>query len=74
MKIDREREDLIEARKDIRRSVKATLDSVRTIKGLLAAWPESSELIPSDLSSVISTLPSVVVDDLNKLIGLPSSK
>ncbi|HHR6131916.1 TPA: Nmad5 family putative nucleotide modification protein [Providencia alcalifaciens] len=59
---------------DIEANVQAALNSVTTIKRLIEIWPESKELISNDISRATATLPALQVEDLNKLIGLPTDK
>lgn len=59
---------------EIEANVQAALNSVTTIKRLIEIWPESKELIPTDISKASIQLPALQVEDLNKLIGLPTDK
>ncbi len=69
------KESKIEKKKfEIENNIQATLNSVTTIKRLFEIWPESKELIPTNISKPLSTLPALQVEDLNKLIGLPTDK
>lgn len=68
-------ESKFEKRKDeIEKTVWAALNSVQTIKRLIEVWPESQELIPENVDSVRAALPALKVEDLNKMIGLPTSE
>ncbi|MGE1562171.1 Nmad5 family putative nucleotide modification protein [Pantoea septica] len=68
-------ESKVEKRKDeIEKTVWAALNSVQTIKRLIEVWPESQELIPENVDSVKASLPALKVEDLNKMIGLPTSE
>ncbi|WLS77388.1 Nmad5 family putative nucleotide modification protein [Erwinia pyri] len=65
----------VEKRKEeIEKTVWAALNSVQTIKRLIEVWPESQELIPENVESVRAALPALKVEDLNKMIGLPTSE
>lgn len=65
----------LEARKkDIETTVWAALNSVTTIKRLIEVWPESKELIPDGVDTAKQTLPALKVEDLNRLIGLPTEQ
>ncbi|WP_446030549.1 Nmad5 family putative nucleotide modification protein [Lelliottia amnigena] len=65
----------LEARKkDIEVTVWAALNSVTTIKRLIEVWPESKELIPDGIDTAKQTLPALKVEDLNRLIGLPTEQ
>ena len=65
----------LEARKkDIESTVWAALNSVTTIKRLIEVWPESKELIPDGIDTAKQTLPALKVEDLNRLIGLPTEQ
>lgn len=59
---------------DIEKTVWAALNSVTTVKRLIEVWPESKELIPENVDSVKAALPALKVEDLNKMIGLPTSE
>ncbi|MCE1943305.1 Nmad5 family putative nucleotide modification protein [Enterobacter roggenkampii] len=65
----------LEARKkDIESTVWAALNSVTTTKRLIEVWPESKELIPDGVDTAKQTLPALKVEDLNRLIGLPTEQ
>ena len=53
----------------------AKLDTYKTIKQLLAHWPEAEELV-AELPPMgkVSSLPAITTERLNTLIGLPSEK
>ncbi|OON35643.1 hypothetical protein BTJ39_22480 [Izhakiella australiensis] len=61
-------------KEDIEKTVWAALNSVTTLKRLIDVWPESQELIPEKAGSVNAALPALKVEDLNKMIGLPTSE
>lgn len=61
-------------KEEIEKTVWAALNSVSTIKRLVEVWPESQELIPENVESVRASLPALKVEDLNKMIGLPTSE
>lgn len=61
-------------KEDIEKTVWAALNSVTTVKRLIEVWPESQELIPENVDSVKASLPALKVEDLNKMIGLPTSE
>lgn len=58
---------------NVKSAVLSTLNSVKTVKQLLEAWPEAKELLPESQKPK-PTLPAIRRDDLNKIIGLPSVK
>lgn len=58
----------------IRAAVRAACKSVTTVKKLLDAWPEVKELLPPDVEEAKINLPTLVVSDLNSMIGLPSDE
>ncbi|MDK1822457.1 Nmad5 family putative nucleotide modification protein [Klebsiella sp. K6-243] len=60
--------------KEIEANVWAALNSVTTLKRLVEVWPESKELIPENSDSVKSMLPALRVEDLNRMIGLPTEE
>ena len=43
-----------------------------TVKRLIEVWPESKELLPKEADKASTALPALRVEDLNKMIGLPS--
>lgn len=55
-------------------NVNAMLDSVTTDKKLIEIWPESKELIPTEIEKKKVQLPSTSVDQLNTMIGIPSDE
>lgn len=67
---ERLQKELIELRND----VKASIDGITTLKRLLDSWPEAAELLPKDVNKPVVHLPAMRTDQLNKLIGLPTSK
>lgn len=73
-KLTQKENKLKEKETEINTTVQVALNSVTTIKRLIEIWPESKELIPTDISKSTSTLPALQVEDLNKLIGLPTDK
>lgn len=72
LSIEKDRRALVSRRDGLRVQVSATLRQFTTIKKLLEQWPESKDLLPSDLNESKPQLPVVQVKDLNCLIGLPS--
>ncbi|MBZ7312623.1 hypothetical protein FMK79_17585 [Klebsiella oxytoca] len=60
--------------KEIESTVWAALNSVTTLKRLVEVWPESKELIPESSDDARTTLPALKVEDLNRMIGLPTEK
>lgn len=73
MKFSRQRQNWKLA-KDIESTVWAALNSVTTTKRLIDVWPESKELIPDGVDTAKQTLPALKVEDLNRLIGLPTEQ
>ncbi|EPO6636213.1 Nmad5 family putative nucleotide modification protein [Klebsiella oxytoca] len=69
-----EEQKLNDRSKEIKATVWAALNSVTTLKRLVEVWPESKELIPENSDSVKSTLPALKVEDLNRMIGLPTEE
>lgn len=59
-------------KKDIESNVWAALNSVTTVKRLIEVWPESKELLQKEADKASAALPALRVEDLNKMIGLPS--
>lgn len=72
--------DNIHNKKQKRKEIKETvhlnvwtvLNSVTTVKKLLEVWPESAELIPSEIEKPVINLPTVQIADLNNMIGVPT--
>jgi hypothetical protein len=60
--------------KEIEATVWAALNSVTTLKRLIEVWPESKELIPKDSDNAKAALPALRVEDLNRMIGLPTEE
>ncbi|HCF8039459.1 TPA: hypothetical protein NIU56_002994 [Klebsiella pneumoniae] len=67
-----EEQKLNARKKEIEATVWAALKSVTTLSRLVDVWPESKELIPENIENARSTLPALKVEDLNRLIGLPT--
>lgn len=51
--------------------IKATVNTVKTIKRLLEIWPEAKELLPDSTETKAAQLPAIRREDLNAMIGLP---
>lgn len=62
-----------EISESVRANVRATVESVTTVKKLLELWPEAAELLP-ETESKGAALPVVQRDQLNTMIGLPSDE
>lgn len=58
---------------EIHGAVKAVVYKAGTLKSLLAMWPEVKELLPAP-SQPAAALPMVQVEDLNRLVGLPTEQ
>lgn len=67
-------EALHDERSNIKRNVLASMSSITTVKALLKAWPESKELIPSNLEEAAANLPALETSTLNEMIGLPTKQ
>lgn len=67
-------EDLKTSRDSIKENVKAVVYSVSSTKRLIEVWPESAELIPTDVEVVRAGLPAINFTSLNASIGIPSEK
>lgn len=67
-------QDLISSRDSIKENVKAVVYSVSSTKRLIEVWPESAELIPTDVEVVRAGLPAINFENLNASIGIPSEK
>lgn len=66
--------DLRDRRATLKAQVRAALNSVTTVKKLLAVWPEAKELLPKNLEEAKVNLPALAVNDLNAMIGLPTEE
>lgn len=67
-----EEQKLNSRKKEIEATVWAALKSVTTLSRLVEVWPESKELIPENVDSAKVALPALKIEDLNRLIGLPT--
>ncbi|MBD2786551.1 hypothetical protein ID858_17620 [Xenorhabdus sp. DI] len=63
--------ELENQRETITHNVEAALLKVRSVKRLLAEWPEAAELLPKDTVKA-APVPAVRREALNTLIGLPT--
>lgn len=61
-----------EIEETVRVNVSAMVNSVTTVEKLVKQWPEVVELLPANADRPIIALPTVQVDQLNTMIGLPS--
>ncbi|CDG88414.1 Nmad5 family putative nucleotide modification protein [Xenorhabdus bovienii] len=69
--LERRYSELEDQREDITNNVEAALLKVRSVKRLLAEWPEAAELLPKDTVKA-APVPAVRREALNELIGLPT--
>jgi len=69
-----EDKNIRDIKSNVRENVKALVYSVTTVKKLLEVWPESMELIPTNVAKQVVQLPSIKIEQLNALIGVPSEK
>ncbi|CDM90228.1 Nmad5 family putative nucleotide modification protein [Xenorhabdus bovienii] len=69
--LERRYSELEDQREDITNNVEAALLKVRSVKRLLAEWPEAAELLPKDTAKA-APVPAVRREALNELIGLPT--
>ncbi|MGL5328210.1 MAG: Nmad5 family putative nucleotide modification protein [Peptostreptococcaceae bacterium] len=58
----------------VRVNVLAMVSSVTTVEKLVKQWPEVVELLPADSDRQVVALPTVKVDQLNAMIGIPSGE
>lgn len=72
--IDGEDRDNQNAIRDLRVEIGGVLSNFSTDKTLLKVWPEAIELLPNYIPETKSQLPAIRTEDLNKLIGLPTTK
>ena len=57
---------------DLRSTISSVLNSVTTVKKLLAVWEEAAELLPVDTSKPKVILPMLDTTSLNKSLNLPT--
>ncbi|WP_340611678.1 Nmad5 family putative nucleotide modification protein [Xenorhabdus bharatensis] len=69
--LEKRQDELENQREDITNNVEAALSKVRTVKRLLAEWPEAAEILPKDTAKA-PPVPAVRREALNEMIGLPS--
>lgn len=69
-----EQKAIDDIKSNVRENVKALVYSVTTVKKLMEVWPESLELIPTNVAKPVVNLPSIKIEQLNALIGVPSEK
>ncbi|EJD6501589.1 hypothetical protein VCB84_002019 [Providencia rettgeri] len=72
--LEDEKRNITNKVKDVKSNVTAALNSVTTVKRLLAIWPEAKELLPKDVEKASFQLPALKVEKLNEIIGLPTEK
>ncbi|MDE9443440.1 hypothetical protein KKJ13_18030 [Xenorhabdus bovienii] len=70
--LERRYSELEDQRETITNNVEAALLKVRSVKRLLAEWPEAAELLPKDTVKA-PPVPAVRREALNELIGLPTA-
>lgn len=71
--IEAEQKIINDIRENIETNTWAMINSFTTDTKLLKEWPEVAELLPKDIG-VSANLPSVNVNSLNEMIGIPTSK
>lgn len=65
--------EFVQSRTDtVQVNVKAMVYSATTVKKLIELWPECVELLPATIDKPAVNLPSVKVEELNSLIGIPT--
>lgn len=71
--LEAEDKDLTSRKDKLTCDVRAMVNSVTTVKRLLDVWPEAAELLPASAAPK-PQLPSVNVEHLNAIIGLPTEE
>lgn len=71
--IEKEQKIINDIRENIETNTWAMINSFTTDTKLLKEWPEVAELLPKDIE-VSANLPSVNVNSLNEMIGIPTPK
>lgn len=67
--------EFVQSRTDtVQVNVKAMVYSATTVKKLIELWPECVELLPATIDKPVVNLPSVKVEELNSLIGIPTAE
>ena len=61
-----------ELEKTIRVNAEAVVNSVSSVKKLIEVWPECAELLPNEIERQIINLPTIQIDQLNTMIGIPT--
>ena len=59
---------------ELRTTIKDVLNSVTTVKKLLAVWGEAAELLSEDVTKSKAALPMIDTTNLNKSLNLPTAK
>lgn len=68
--LENEKKDIESKQKDIENNVRAVIGQFNTVPQLLKVWKEAEELLPEFAVKSKSNLPSVLIGDLNALVGL----
>lgn len=69
--LDQEKIKLLEQLDDTRQEIMAVLNSCNTLKRLLEIWPEASNFLNGvDIVTSKVGLPAVMIEDLNKKLGV----
>lgn len=67
--------DIENDRSNMKREVRAVLESVHTFKKLWEVWPECKSILEKfEVKPSIAILPAVQVDRLNSVLGLPAKE
>lgn len=71
--LEHKQDTLIKRKNDLKHEIMAVLNSCTTLKKLQQIWPESVNFLNGIETDITSTnLPAVVVEDLNKKLGISS--
>lgn len=68
--LDTTRKEIKDKTRALEKKVSGVVNSVTTTKRLLEVWPEVQELLPKGSMVNGDMLPAIVLDDLNKELGL----
>ena len=59
---------------ELKISIRGVLESVNTVKQLIAVWGEAAELLPENVTKSKAALPMIDTTNLNKSLNLPTAK
>lgn len=63
-----------EKRRYLKAKVTAIVESVTTVNRLIQIWPEVVDFLPEAISDPITGVPAVMIEDLNRELGITTKK